>query len=64
MTRAQVAAFAERVGWTAAQAFAASLLVTQTLNATTLEVAGTAAVLAAAKCLVGLRIGDGDGSIP
>lgn len=51
---------AERVAWTAIQGFAAEWLVTQSLDATTLKVAGLAAIVSAAKCIVATRIGDSD----
>lgn len=56
--------FAERVAWTALQAFAASLLVTGLEDwRTALGIAGTAAALAACKVVVAQRVGDsGDGA--
>jgi hypothetical protein len=49
---------AERVIWTAVQGFCAEWLITRNLDATTLKVAGIAALVSAAKCIVATHIGD------
>lgn len=49
----------ERTGWTAAQAFLAAWLVLDDdlWSETSLKLAGTAAAIAAAKCIVAFQIG-------
>ena len=49
---------AERVVWTAVQGFAAAWLVLGDFTPATFKIAGTAAAIAAAKCLVAVNIGD------
>lgn len=55
--RARYVDLAERVSWTAVQGFAAEWLVTQSLDAQTLQLAGVAALAAVAKCLLAFRVG-------
>ena len=50
---------AECTSWTALQAGLAVWLVTGEFSLRALQVAGAAAVIAAAKCLLAFRIGDG-----
>lgn len=55
--RGRYADLAERVAWTAVQGFAAEWLVTQSLDAQTVQLAGVAALVAVAKCLLAFRVG-------
>jgi hypothetical protein len=47
----------ERTVWTAAQGFLAEWLVTTSLDEQTFKLAGVAALVAAAKCLLAFRVG-------
>lgn len=49
----------ERVLWTAVQGFSAEWLVTQSLDSQTAKVAGVAALVAVAKCLLAFNVGSG-----
>ena len=51
---------AERVAWTAAQGFAAVLIVNQEWSVDVLKIAATAAGIALLKAILATRIGDGD----
>lgn len=51
---------AERVGFTALQAFAAEWLVSSTLDQRSFKIAGVAAAISAAKCIVGFQVGNRD----
>lgn len=50
----------ERVLWTTVQAFAAELLVTQTLDSQTVRIAAVGAGLAGLKCILATQVGDSD----
>ena len=60
MTKTLILDIAERVVMTALQAFAATWLVTSRYDTQTFAIAGTAAAVAAAKCIVASRVGDHD----
>lgn len=48
----------ERIVWTAVEGFCAEWLVTQSLDAWSLKIAGVAGLASAAKCIVAMRMGD------
>lgn len=60
MSRALLTDAAERIGWTAVQAFAAAVIAAGAFDLASLKVAAVAAGLAALKALVATRVGDRD----
>lgn len=48
---------AERILWTAAQGFCAEWIVTSTFDSRSFKVAGVAAAISAAKCVIATKVG-------
>ena len=60
VTRKLLVDILERTAMTAVQAFLATWIVTARFDGDTFAVAGTAAAVAAAKCILASRVGDHD----